>query len=77
MVSKKSKITVSKEKIANNYLHVIAMAVIVIGTIILFYLGFSWYLQDNVVMSMGMIIMGLIASANFYLHWRIMINMRK
>ena len=57
---------------ADKYLHRIAMWVIIIGALILFYLAFIWYTQGNSIMSIGMTVMGLIASANFYLHLRTM-----
>ena len=56
----------------NKYLHLIAMWVIIIGALILFYLAFIWYTRGNSIMGIGMTVMGLIASANFYLHWRTM-----
>ncbi len=56
----------------NEYLHQIAMWIIVLGALILFYFAIVWYMQDNIIMSLGMIIMGLIALSNFYLHKRMM-----
>lgn len=55
-------------------LHYISMGIIVIGSLVLFYLAFSWYTKENLLMSLGMLIMGLIALSNFYLHW---IKMKK
>ena len=51
-----------------NLLHYAAMLIIVIGGFFLLYLSFLWYSQDNIIMGMGMMIMGLIALSNFYLH---------
>ena len=58
----------------NKYLHYTSMVVILGGSLILFYLTFLWYVKENIIMGTGMLIMGLIALSNFYLHWR---NMRK
>ncbi len=38
----------------------------------LFYFEIVWYMRENIMMSLGMIIMGLIALSNFYLHRRMM-----
>jgi len=57
------------------YLHKIAMLIIVVGAIILFYLSFVWYQRSNFIMSVGMFVMGLIAVSNFYLHGRMMKKM--
>ena len=59
----------------HKYLHNIAMLVMVLGAIVLFYLSFLWYQQGNQIMSIGMLVMGLIASSNFYLHLRMMKKM--
>ncbi len=50
------------------YLHYIAMWIIVLGALILFYLSVSWYIKENMIMALGMFIMGIITLANFYLH---------
>ncbi|MFH1325375.1 MAG: hypothetical protein ABIH49_01220 [archaeon] len=50
--------------------HYLSMSVIVAGGFLLLYFSFLWYLRNNVLMSGGMLIMGLIALANFYLHLR-------
>ena len=49
-------------------LHYVAMLVIVIGGFLLLYLSFLWYSQNNIIMGVGMMIMGLVALSNFYLH---------
>ena len=52
----------------HKYLHNVAMLTIVFGAIVLFYLSFLWYQESNLIMGLGMLVMGLIASSNFYLH---------
>jgi len=52
--------------------HQIAMWSIFIGSLILFYLAFVWLGRGSAIMSVGMFIMGVVASANFYLHWQTM-----
>lgn len=54
------------------YLHYSAMWIIVFGALILFYLSVLWYVKGNIIMTLGMSIMGLIALANFYLHLKSM-----
>ncbi len=56
------------------YLHNFAMSIILIGSFLLFYLAFGWYEKFNLFMSSGMIIMALVALANFYLH---LVKMKK
>lgn len=57
-----------------HFFHYIAMAVILFGGLILLYFSFVWYLKDNMIMSAGMLVMGMVALANFYLH---LTNMKK
>jgi hypothetical protein len=54
--------------------HYIAMFIILSGGFSLLYFSFFWYSKNNLSMSFGMLIMGLIALSNFYLHW---IKMKK
>lgn len=51
-----------------NLFHYIAMLIILVGGISLLYLSFLWYSQNNIIMGTGMMVMGLVALANFYLH---------
>jgi len=44
------------------------MGAIVLGSIVLFVLAFIWFNQGNTMMGVGMLVMGFIASSNFYLH---------
>jgi len=64
-----------KESGHRSNLHNLAMLIIVVGAVILFYLSFVWYQQNNIIMSVGMFVMGLIAVSNFYLHRRMMRKM--
>jgi len=64
-----------EKKRHHGYLHNIAMLIIVFGAIILLYLSFLWYEQGNLIMGGGMLVMGLIALSNFYLHRRMMKKM--
>jgi len=57
-----------KKTVHHKPLHNLAMLIIILGAVILFYLSFLWYQQNNVIMSIGMFVMGLIAVSNFYLH---------
>lgn len=59
---------------SNRYLHNIAMLVILISSLILFYIAFWWYTKKNILMSLGMSTMALAALSNFYLH---LIKMKK
>lgn len=58
----------------NKFLHNIAMGIILIGSLILFFIAFYWYETNNIFMTLGMIIMGFVALANFYLH---LVKMKK
>ena len=58
-------------------LHIIAMWVILIGSLALFYIAFKWYSEKNFFMGSGMMIMGLIALSNFYLHWKRMVHQKR
>jgi len=53
-------------------LHQIAMAIIVIGGVALFFLALWWFSKGNIPMGSGMLIMALIAGSNYYLHRRMM-----
>lgn len=53
-------------------LHQLAMSLIFLGSLTLFYLAFVWFGRGNAIMGVGMFVMGLIASSNFYLHRRMM-----
>jgi len=56
----------------DKYFHQIAMWSIFIGSIILLYLAFFWFQKGNSIMGIGMLIMGIVALSNFYLHRRMM-----
>ena len=57
-----------KKMVHSKPLHNLAMLIIILGALILFYLSFLWYQVSNLIMSVGMFVMGLIAVSNFYLH---------
>jgi len=61
----------------HKYFHQIAMWLILLGSLILFYLGFVWLGRGNAIMSIGMFVMGMIALSNFYLHRMMMKKNRK
>ncbi|MAJ97575.1 MAG: hypothetical protein CMI56_03100 [Parcubacteria group bacterium] len=58
----------------NGFFHKSAMALILIGGIILFYLASVWFLRGNIIMTIGMVAMGMTALANFYLHKKAMVK---
>ncbi len=72
LIKKKRKILNNLYEMVKNikYLHQISMWLIIIGSLILFFLSFLWYVKGNMIMSFGMMIMGGIALSNFYLHWK-------
>ncbi len=53
----------------NKYSHNIAMGIILVGSLILFSIAFWWYNEGNLLMSLGMSTMAIIALSNFYLHF--------
>ena len=56
----------------NEILHQIAMWLIFLGALVLFYLAVIWFARGNIIMGVGMLSMGIIATSNFYLHRRMM-----
>jgi len=56
----------------HKFFHQIAMWFIFLGSVALFYLAFVWFGRGNIIMGAGMLIMGIIALSNFYLHRRMM-----
>ena len=54
--------------------HQIAMWLIFLGSLALFYFAFVWFGRGNTIMGLGMLIMGIIALSNFYLHRRMMLR---
>jgi len=52
----------------NKYFHQIAMWLIFLGSFVLLYLAIVWFKRDNNIMGFGMLVMGIIALSNFYLH---------
>jgi len=56
----------------NKLLHQIAMWLIFLGALVLFYLAYMWFTRGNPTMGVGMLVMGIIATSNFYLHRRMM-----
>ena len=57
--------------------HQIAMWLIFLGGLALLYLAFAWFQRGNAFMGIGMLIMGIIAESNFYLHRRMMRDREK
>ncbi len=58
------------------FAHRAAMWVIVLGAFVIFAISFVSFQQGNVLMGVGMGVMGVTASSSFYLHWRMMRVMR-
>lgn len=63
------------KKMSNNKMkigtgHYIAMAIVFFGGIVLFAIAIGWIILGNLLMALGMLTMGLIAEANFALHWQ-------
>jgi len=56
----------------NEFLHQVAMGTIVVGSLVLLYSSYIWFTRNNILMGIGMLVMGLIAISNFYLHRRMM-----
>jgi len=54
------------------FFHQLAMWLIFLGALALIYLAFVWFDRGNTIMGFGMLIMGIIASSNFYLHRKMM-----
>jgi len=44
------------------------MAIILLGAIVLIILGLMWFSRANNLMGIGMLVMGVIALSNYYLH---------
>jgi len=56
----------------NKYFHQIAMWLIFIGGLTLFYFAIIWFQKGNTIMGLGMFVMSVVAFSNFYLHRRMM-----
>jgi len=56
----------------NEFLHQVAMGTIITGSLVLLYSSYIWFTRNNILMGIGMLVMGLIAISNFYLHRRMM-----
>ena len=54
------------------FAHRAAMWVIVLGALVIFAISILFFQQGNVLMGVGMGVMGVTASSSFYLHWRMM-----
>jgi len=52
----------------NKYFHHIAMWVIFLGGLAFLLFAFMWFVKGNLLMSFSMLIMGIMAESNFYLH---------
>lgn len=48
--------------------HQIAMSLIFMGGLVLFYFSAIWFQKGNFIMGAGMLVMGVVAMSNFYLH---------
>jgi len=57
--------------------HKPAMGIIFLGSLTLLYFAFVWFSRGNQIMGLGMLIMGLVAGSNFYLHLRMMKHSKK
>ena len=56
----------------DSFFHQVAMWLIFLGGLALLYFAFVWFGKDNNLMGSGMLIMGVVALSNFYLHRRMM-----
>ena len=56
--------------------HQVAMWSIFLGSLALLYLAFVWFSRGNTIMGFGMLVMGVVAAANYYLH-RMMMETKK
>lgn len=52
------------------------MNIVLVGGVLLLGLAFMWFARDNVLMGVGMLIMGAIAGSNYLLHLQAMKRMR-
>jgi len=52
----------------DKYFHQIAMWIIFLGGLAFLLFALMWFGKGNVLMGSGMLIMGIMAEANFYLH---------
>jgi len=53
------------------------MNVVLVGGIVLFVLAFMWFSRGNMLMGVGMFVMGAVAESNYVLHVQSMRSMRK
>lgn len=51
-----------------NHVHNFAMSLVFIGGVMLLLLAYYWYSINNLLMASGMLIMGVVALSNLYLH---------
>ena len=58
------------------FFHYFLMNVVLVGGIVLFVLAFIWFSRDNVLMGMGMFVMGAVAESNYLLHRQSMKRMK-
>lgn len=61
----------------NKFLHQLSMWLILTGGLALLYIAYIWFQRDNLIMSIGMLIMGVVAFSNFYLHRSMMSSNKK
>ncbi|PCI21309.1 hypothetical protein COB64_00295 [Candidatus Wolfebacteria bacterium] len=52
----------------SKFLHYFAMMIILLGGIALLVLSVIWFIQGILLMGIGMLIMGLVALSNYFLH---------
>lgn len=48
--------------------HKFLMGVVLVGSVVLLVMGVVWFFMGNILTSINMLIMGLVAGANYLLH---------